>query len=883
MVGTTISHYKITEKLGEGGMGVVYKAEDTKLDRPVALKFLSPHLVQDQEVRKRFEREAKAAAALSHPNVCTVYEIDEVDGRTLIAMEFVEGESLDKKIERGPLKIDVALDIARQIARGLEAAHKKGIFHRDIKPANVLVSEDGHVTIVDFGLAQLAEASRLTRDDTTLGTAAYMSPEQTQGSGTDQRTDIWSLGVVVYEMITGRQPFRGDYEQAVMYSIMHEPPEPLTALRTGVPMELERIVLKCVAKAPGERYQSTAELLVDLRKAAGESSPGRSSDRSVPASRPLAPALRPGWLVAAGLLVGVVAFLIWLLPLKQNSAPTESWRVRRLTTTPSIDFQVAASSGSSLFVYVGAAAGNFDLYAMPVGGGKPHQLTYHVAEDASPALSPDGEQVVFSSGRDGGGIYLMSVTGGTPQRLAAIGSTVSPWETIGAQPWRISGDRREVLFSRVSADGRAVVWKIDAATFEETQLSRPPEGTMDLAASWSPEGRRIVFVRRAEGAERLWLMSAEGGNEREILAEGVRNTTVTWTPDGERIVFSSDRSGTTNLWELTLATGVLRQITVGPGRDRNPVVVEGKGLFYVQFEHTLDLMRLDLRSGNREQLTFESLVEHVNPRFSPDGRFLVFDRASSAGRFEILKLDLTTGEERVLTDSSSTGSHHPDWSPASDELLFVSDRGGEFGLWLMDTDGRGARRLEIGADAPKPRVGTGSQADAPPRWSPSGELIAYVADGDKGPELWSVRPDGSNAQRLLSGVYVFDWYGTDERVIVYSTSSPAEGAEGRDLRAIHLDTGRQVVLLEGIYANLDVSPDSSALAYLTQHNHIGQQFFFAAPERPGSLRRTAACRWPRARTGRRRGTLAPSHRSIFTGRQLVRLRPRHRPGRCLFD
>ncbi len=253
MVGQTISHYKILDKLGEGGMGVVYKAEDLKLERTVALKFLPAHLLGDEEVRKRFEREAKAAAALDHANVCHVYEIDEADGKTFIAMSLIEGESLDKKIENGPLKLDEALDIAQQIAKGLEAAHKKGVVHRDIKPQNIMVGPDsanagGHVTIMDFGLAQLTQASLLTRPDQTMGTTFYMSPEQTEGSGTDHRTDIWALGVVLYEMVAGQRPFKGDYDKAVMYSILNEPHEPITGIRAGVPMELEVLVSKCLAK-----------------------------------------------------------------------------------------------------------------------------------------------------------------------------------------------------------------------------------------------------------------------------------------------------------------------------------------------------------------------------------------------------------------------------------------------------------------------------------------------------------------------------------------------------------------------------------------------------------------------------------------------------------
>ena len=265
MVGRTISHYKILSEVGRGGMGIVYKAEDEKLKRPVALKFLAAHLLKDEEARKRFDREAKAAAALSHPNICTVHEIDEIDGQTFIAMEFVEGESLDKRIEQGPLKIPEALDIAQQIATGLEAAHKKKIVHRDIKPGNVIVDAEGHVTIVDFGLALLTEGSKLSQLDTTVGTAAYMSPQQIQGMKVDHRTDIWALGCVLYEMICGQRPFKGVYDKALLYEIVNEGQQPLTGLRTGVPVELEWVVGKCLAKTPDERYQDVNNLLVDLR------------------------------------------------------------------------------------------------------------------------------------------------------------------------------------------------------------------------------------------------------------------------------------------------------------------------------------------------------------------------------------------------------------------------------------------------------------------------------------------------------------------------------------------------------------------------------------------------------------------------------------------
>jgi TolB-like protein/tetratricopeptide (TPR) repeat protein len=266
MIGKSISHYKILEKLGEGGMGVVYKAEDTKLKRTVALKFLPPGSTRDPEAKERFVREAQAASALEHPNICNIHEIDETeDGQLFIAMACYEGESLREKIARGPLKLDEAVDIAAQVALGLSKAHENGIVHRDIKPANILITEDGSAKIVDFGLAKLLGEADLTAPGKTLGTVKYMAPEQTRGEPVDHRTDIWALGIVVYEMASGRPPFRGEHSQAVIRAILEEEPEPLVTAASGVPRELERIVVRAVAKNADDRYQNAAEILVDLK------------------------------------------------------------------------------------------------------------------------------------------------------------------------------------------------------------------------------------------------------------------------------------------------------------------------------------------------------------------------------------------------------------------------------------------------------------------------------------------------------------------------------------------------------------------------------------------------------------------------------------------
>jgi len=266
VIGKTISHYRITEKLGEGGMGVVYRAEDTRLERAVALKFLSPHILGNENDRARFVHEAKAAAALNHPNVCTIHEIDEADGQIFIAMELVDGENLRARLRVGPLEVNDALGIAAQIAEGLSVAHRSGIVHRDIKPANIVVTPDGLVKIMDFGLARRPGGAQLTRAGTTMGTVAYMSPEQARGDTVDHRTDLWSLGVVLYEMVTGRRPFRGDHDQAVIYSILNDKPEDASQSQPGVPAALDAVIHSLLSKDAADRCRSAAQAAGDLRR-----------------------------------------------------------------------------------------------------------------------------------------------------------------------------------------------------------------------------------------------------------------------------------------------------------------------------------------------------------------------------------------------------------------------------------------------------------------------------------------------------------------------------------------------------------------------------------------------------------------------------------------
>ncbi|MEK7729448.1 MAG: serine/threonine-protein kinase, partial [candidate division KSB1 bacterium] len=316
MLNQTLSHYKILSKLGAGGMGVVYQALDTKLDRFVALKFLPPHLSEDEAEKQRFIHEAKTASALDHPNICTIYEINETeDGQMFIAMAYYDGETLREKVSSNQLAVTSVVEIAMQIASGLAKAHEHGITHRDLKPANVMITKEGVVKILDFGLAKLAGGEKLTKTGTTMGTAAYMSPEQVQSLPVDHRTDIWSLGVVMYEMLTGKLPFEGVYEQAVMYAIVNMEAEPIRELRADVPEAIARIVHKAIAKEPDDRYQTVTALLAALK------SPNEKIEsKSKFPSRKLAAAKR--WSLYAGLAALLVALILTGLYWFPQSGPT---------------------------------------------------------------------------------------------------------------------------------------------------------------------------------------------------------------------------------------------------------------------------------------------------------------------------------------------------------------------------------------------------------------------------------------------------------------------------------------------------------------------------------------------------------------------------------
>ena len=767
VIGQTISHYRIVSKLGEGGMGVVYKAEDTKLERTVALKFLAAHLIKDEESRKRFEREAKAAAVLSHPNICTIHEIDEAQGKTFLALEFVAGESLEKTIERGPLALKEAVDIGRQVADGLHAAHQKKIVHRDIKPGNLLITPDGRVKILDFGLALLTEGSRLTQLDTTLGTAAYMSPEQAQGVEVDHRTDIWALGCVLYEMVCGQRPFLGEYDQALLYEIVHEEPRALTGLRTGVPVELEFMIGKCLAKATGQRYQNTADMIVDLgnltdklksggstilRTAAGRgtavgtgnlpgpsqrSGDGQAESLSLPQAQHPAPlqsaagsrSATPRWkrrLPWAMFAVTAITLLAVSFVHFRETPPEAP--LRRFAFAPeslyeTTGWRAAISPNGRHIVYV-AGEEESKLWVRDLDREEPRELDG--TEGAQqPFWSPDSQFIGFATNRE---LKKISVQGGPAITLCPL-----PGGGLAGGGWSPDGD-----FIALGSGGPSRIYEVPARGGEPRLLFEPVQtekGTGITSPHLLPlqaAARSIIFDLGAPSDRDIAVKNLETG-EWEVLAEGAYPV---YSPSGH-ILYQTNRYQS-GLWALPFSIETLQPtgeaFPIGENVGGPSVGADGT-LVYLDFlrEEGQQLVWRD-RGGKKLEVIGQPQETIRFPALSPDG-----GRVAVSGR-EDNNDDVWVHEvgrplKRRLTFNAAVQSNSI-WSPSGKEITFRSSRQANADIYSRSADGAGEPVLLVGTDLP----------ERPSDWSPDGKYLLYWVDNlENGQGLWYLesKEDGS--------------------------------------------------------------------------------------------------------------------------------------------
>ncbi|UCH83208.1 MAG: serine/threonine-protein kinase, partial [Candidatus Latescibacterota bacterium] len=523
MIGKTIAHYKILERLGEGGMGVVYKAEDTKLKRDVALKFLPPEMTREPDAKERFIQEAQAASALDHSNICTIYEVNETgDGRMYIAMACYSGQTLKEKIAAGPLAVDEAVDFAGQIARGLGKAHEKGIVHRDVKPANIFVTDDGEVKIVDFGLAKLAGQARLTKTGTTVGTVAYMSPEQARGEDVDHRADIWSLGVVLYEMLTGRPPFQGGHEQAVIYSIVHHEPAPMSQLRSGIPPGLQDVVTRAIQKERGSRYDSMTAFGKDLSRSTHKTA-------ETPGSADAGSRMRkyiPYAILVAAFVVILISFNRFFRSEKSTRPPPVH---KQVTFTGDVREPQLSPDGKYVAWSARKDERSWAIYVKDLETG-----SVITAFDASRCYlrrwSSDGTRLVVSSllGESEDGIYLVPRLGGEPRKIVD-----SPWGWVASSP-----DGSRVAYINVE-EPKINILDLSTGALKSFAMERELGEVSDL--DWSAARDLLLVLMDDKKNQSFWAINPDG-TERSLLMRVQYDPNglifkTRWSPAGDAVYF----------------------------------------------------------------------------------------------------------------------------------------------------------------------------------------------------------------------------------------------------------------------------------------------------------------------------------------------------------
>ena len=745
LAGRAFGHYAVERLLGSGGMGEVYLARETRLDRRVALKILPPHFCADAERAERFKREAQALSALNHPNLVTVHEVGELGGLAFIAMEFVEGRTLRSLLKDG-LRLKDALAFACQIAEALAAAHRAGVVHRDVKPDNVIVRPDGYAKLLDFGLAKLTEPrepaaadAAQTRAGTAMGTLAYMSPEQAAGETIDHRTDVWSLGVVLYEMATGRKPFDAGSRRATVNAILSGEPASASSLDPSLPADLDLMLDKALDKDRDLRYQSAADFRADLRRllrsieSATVSTRGRATAKSAAAPTPR----RRRTLLAAAAAVSALAVCaaVWFYS-RPPSSPAPDWaRATRvqLTDQPGTEFFPTISPDGRSFVYASRVNGSWDLFLQRVGGKNATPLTPGTPSDEiQPAFSPSGDRIAFLSNREPAGIYVMEATGENPRFV-----------TSGGQHPSWSPDGKEIVYSTAGQDAPytrtitpSALWIVDVGTGARRLLTQ----TDAVQPSWSPNGHRVAFWFNPPNVGRsvVATVASGGGEVVAVTKDASTNWNPVWSPDGKFLYFASDRSGNMSFWRVRVDEETGRVLgepdavsTPSPYSRHLSLSRDGRRLLYVQTSQQSNVRAVRFNPQAEKTAGEPFWVTRgdrqiARPELSPDGtRFVVRVARRSQDDIAVVNRD-GTGWRDLTSDESF--DRYPRWSPDGRRVAFASDRGGHYEIWTLDIEGTNLRQLTSGSE----------RGASFPLWSPDGRQILFqhnsvnaVIDADK--------------------------------------------------------------------------------------------------------------------------------------------------------